>query len=81
MPTKYIYHQTEYIKRPTVHTIVQNNYYSNDENPYLLRTPKIDKLTLSLSPQRNINNISQQNGKRFGGFISCDWKGNYLEAK
>ena len=60
LPTKYIYHQTEYIKRPTVHTIVQNNYYSNDENPYLLRTPKIDKLTLSLSPQRNINNISQQ---------------------
>ena len=59
LPTQYTY-KTEYIKRPTVHTIVQNNYNSNDENPYLLRTPKIDKLTLSLSPQRNINNISQQ---------------------
>ena len=59
LPTQYTY-KTEYIKRPTVHTIVQNNYNSNDENPYLLRTPKIDKLTLPLSPQRNINNISKQ---------------------
>ena len=62
LPTKTVYLPTEYIKRPTIHTSVQNDDINNDifKQSYVSTTPKIDKINLSLSPQRNINNFSQE---------------------
>ena len=64
LPLRRVFLPPVYTKLPTVH--IQEENTNNSYTPYITKSPRLDKLTLPLTPKRQIKTVVQQSPQIIG---------------